>query len=126
MPSFRHEKPFMTMLITYLGFFSAGYTLLYFWTLGANSNLDVAGLPASTKGVSDLGSAFLLVNWIIDMASWISPLFFVRAIVMWTTAPLDPNLFMLLDLLFLRPMSWIATLATVNFALSKIPTEAEE
>lgn len=120
------EKPFIGMFITFIFMFSTMFTLLYFWFDATNTSIGVSGIQRSDKDTSAISSAFWLLDWILDLVSWISPFALVRGLVMWMTEDLPDRLFIFLDLIFLRPMSWIASMITINYAISKIPTESGE
>lgn len=119
-------KPFLGMFTTFIFMFSTMYTLLYFWFDATGATVGVTGLVQSSKDASSISSAFWLLEWILDLVSWISPFALVRGLVSWILEDLNSNLFTLLDLLFLRPMSWISSIILIDFAISKIPTESGE
>jgi hypothetical protein len=64
------------------------------------------------------------LNWILDITSWISPFILVKSLVYAIVEPISHNFYVVLDLLFMRPMSWISTMILVEWAISKIPTES--
>jgi hypothetical protein len=126
MPEMRITKPFMGTFITYIFMFSTMYTLLYFWFLGSGGSMGVQALTTSDKTPDMLSTAFLLIDWILEFISWLSPFVLVKGIVWYILQPLDPNFYMLLDLLFLRPASWIMSLVIIEFALKHVPTVGGE
>jgi hypothetical protein len=71
-----------------------------------------------------LGVVFDVLNWILDVVSWISPFALIRGLVLSLTIGIDPHVYLILDLLFLRPVSWITSMITVEWTISKIPTES--
>ncbi len=126
MPEYKVVKPHIGMFMTFLFMFSTMYTLVYFWEEGSGGKTGVNSLEGSDKGPSALSGVFSVVEWILDIVSWISPFALVRGMVVWLTLGFDPHFFKILDLLFLRPMSWVVSIVTVDFALSKIPTMSGE
>jgi hypothetical protein len=99
-------KPFIGMFTTFVFIFSTMFTIAYFWFDATGQRVGVSGLSLSDKNPSMLGVVFDVLNWILDVVSWISPFALI------------------LDLLFLRPVSWITSMITVEWAISKIPTES--
>jgi len=77
------NNTFIGSFTTYIFMFSTAYTLLYFWLIGSGGEFGVSALVASDKAPGDLSWAFLLVEWILDIVSWISPFALVRGLVLW-------------------------------------------
>lgn len=122
----RMVKPFEGLFVTLIFMFSTMWGLIYYWNLGTSQTVKVTGLEVSEKSPSDVSSAFFLVNWILDAVSWISPFFLVKGFLFYEIQPISANLYLFLDLFFIRPISWISSLFTLNYAISKIPTESEQ
>lgn len=115
-------SPFLAVVITLLFVFSTIYTLAYYYHQGTTSGLDYGGITVSGESPEDLSLVGVLEG-VLSFISWISPFALVRGLVS-AIAPSD--LFQVLDLLILRPVSWIVSIITANYIISKIPTISGE
>lgn len=114
--------PFLGSVMTLLFLFSTMYTLAFYYYQGTTSGLNHGGIGVSVKKANELSLVGVLEG-VISFISWISPFALVRGLVL-VISP--PDLFQVLDLLILRPVSWIASLITANYVISKIPTISGE
>lgn len=114
--------PFLGSVMTLLFLFSTIYTLAFYYYQGTTSGLNYGGIGVSGKNASELGLIGVL-DGVLSFISWISPFALVRGLV---SAISPPDLFQVLDLLILRPVSWIVSLITANYLISKIPTISGE
>lgn len=115
-------SPFIGTIMTLLFVFSTVFTLAYYYYQGTNQALPISGLSTESKKPSSL-SLVGVMNGVLSFIAWISPFALVRGLVL---AISPPDLFLVLDLLLLRPVSWIVTIITANYLISKIPTESGE
>ena len=115
-------SPFLSSIITLLFVFSTIYTLAFFYYQGAGQVITFDGLSEDAVS-SDTVNFLGMLDGIINFISWISPFALVRGILFYL-APAD--LYQVLDMLLLRPISWIVSIITVNFIISKIPTISGE
>lgn len=124
MPEFKLFRPWLSTTI-YLAFaFSTMYTIIYLYEVGSSTNLNPTAMnrPTDANQAGRLSGAFALVDWILGFISWFSPITLVKPFIALILAPLDPMVYTIADLMVLRPLSWIVTLITVDYAISRIPT----
>lgn len=111
------NKPFHSFFVSMVFIFSTMYGLYYYYQVGASEKLAVEGLEES--GASFGG----FINIILDLVSWLSPFALVKYMVL---IILPSELYLFVDLFFLRPIGWIGTFITTNYLISKIPTVSGE
>lgn len=115
--------PFMSAFITLIFMFSTIYTLAFLYYQGASQAYDVGGLEQAQDPTS---LSFLgLIDAVLDVLAWISPFALVRGLLLFVMAG-TPDLFNIIDLLLLRPVSWIVAVITAVWIKSWIPTESGE
>lgn len=114
--------PFLGSVMTLLFIFSTVYTLAFYYYQGTSTGLNSGGLELSGKKANELSLVGVLEG-VLSFISWISPFALVRGLVL-AISPSD--LFQVLDMLILRPVSWIISLITANYLISKIPTISGE
>lgn len=122
----RTVKPFEGLFVTLIFIFTTIWGLMYYWEVGESQAMNINGLELSDKDPSQLNGVFFFVNWILDAVSWISPFALIKGLMLEIVYPVSPHLYQFIDLFFLRGISWVSSLFTLNWAISKIPTESSQ
>lgn len=123
-------SPFMSMMIGLLFTFSTIYGLMFYFYQGESQTISLVPLASNgndpTLISSDTGFIGSFVSGTIDallsMVSWISPFAIIRAAVL-AFSPSD--LYQVLDIFLLRPMSWAVSLITANWIIAAIRGKSE-
>lgn len=126
-------SPFLGSFMTAIFIFSTIYTLAFYYNQGAGSSLGVDALEdspndptsVSTESSGIFGFVIRGLDAVLEFLSWISPFALLKALLIVVMDPV-PLLYQILNLLVLRPVGWISTIFTVNYILSRIPTEHGE
>ena len=112
--------------MTAIFIFSTIFTLAYYWNQGANTQLATPGLSDNGKSITDSGSWLIdFLDSVLEILSWISPFALVKLLLVEVMSN-TPELYTALNLLILRPVSWIFSVITANYVISKIPTVSGE
>jgi hypothetical protein len=117
-------KPFIAQFMTWIFVFSTIYTLAFYFYQGEaqSPNFDAIGDTANDyKTTGIIG----ILDQVLEFISWISPFALVKGILLNVMAG-TPEVYEFLNLIFLRPMSWIVAVITVNYLKGWIPTVAGE
>lgn len=122
--------PFISMMIGLLFTFSTLYGLMFFFYQGEVQSISLVELGESgnepTSISSDSGFIGSFVSGSIDallsMVSWVSPFALIRAAIL-SIAPTD--LYQVLDIFILRPISWSVSIITANWIISTIRGKSE-
>lgn len=126
-------SPFLGSFMTAIFIFSTIYTLAFYYNQGAGSSFNVNALEdspndptsVSTQSSGIFGFVMRGIDGVLEFLSWISPFALLKALLIVVMNPV-PLLYEILNLLVLRPVGWISTIFTVNYILSRIPTEHGE
>lgn len=127
-------SPFISMMITLLFMFSTAYGLMFYYYQAESKTITTSGMPITPNddpnnpsSLNTNGGFFaVFVSGIIDtllsLLAWISPFAAVR----WLFFVISPtDLFNVLDIFLLRPMSWTVTILTANWILAKVRGTSE-
>lgn len=123
-------SPFMSMMIGLLFVFSTLYGLMYYYNIGANQQSSYQGLSQNSNDpqLLNTGGGFLstyvsgAVDTLLSFTAWISPFFLIRGAIL-AISPTD--LYQVLDIFLLRPMSWVTSIITANLIIAKIRGTSE-
>jgi hypothetical protein len=124
-------SPFMSMMIGLLFTFSTIYGLMFYFFQGDAQTVQLQGLNDTannaSSSISDTGgflSSFIAGTFdsVLSFVAWVSPFALIRAAIFAVT-PTD--LFTVLDIFLLRPMSWAVSIITGNMILSFIRGRSE-
>lgn len=124
-------SPFMGMMIGLLFTFSTIYGLLFYYFQGDAQTVQLVGLNATannaSQAISDSGgflSGFVTgaLDSVLSLVSWVSPFALIRGAIFAVT-PTD--LFTVLDIFLLRPISWAVAIITGNWLISTIRGKSE-
>lgn len=123
-------SPFISMMITLLFMFSTAYGLMFYYYQAESTSLQINAMPSNPNdpaSLNDSGGFFAvfvsgLIDSLLSMLAWISPFALVRGI-FFAISPTD--LFNVLDIFLLRPMSWTVSLLTANWMLAKVRGTSE-
>jgi len=120
---------FMASVITLAFMFSTMYALAFFYFQA--SGQTPYGQPLGTGDVvvgvdRPLIDIFGIFDAILNFVSLLSPFVFVKMFIEALMITNTPLLYQVVDLLVLRPIGWICAGMTVNYIISKIPTESNE
>lgn len=113
-------KPFMAQFITWIFIFSTIYTLAFYFYLGIAQEPDFVPIGDTANNAKTTGIIGILDN-VLEFISWISPFSLVKMILITLLAG-TPEIYEFLNIIFLRPMSWIVAVITVNYLKAWIPT----
>lgn len=125
---------FIGSTVTLLFLFSTSYTLVYLYYLDSNQELTITGLSddpkdakvAATSSSGFLGTIIPIADGILELVSWLSPVALIKVLFAGFMQTNTPFLYLLVNLLILRPLGWSMALITLNFIISKIPTVSGE
>jgi hypothetical protein len=123
-------SPFISMMIGLLFAFSTLYGLMYFYYQGDAQSISLVELGESGNDPATIGSdsgfigSFISgsIDALLSFVAWISPFALIRAAIL-AIAPTD--LYMVLDIFLLRPISWAVSILTANWILSAIRGKSE-
>lgn len=116
--------------IAFVFIISTIYGLIYYWNIGATSDISVTGIDDSDGYLSvdfesDASVTSLILNAvdiILEFVSWFS-LFSVVKGVLYILLP--SSLYTPLNLFILRPTGWIAALITTEWVINKVRGTSE-
>lgn len=123
-------SPFMAMMIGLLFIFSTAYGLMFYYYQGAQQSMSVNGLDSNVRNPNtlDTSGGFLssfvsgAIDTLLNFISWISPFSLIRGLI-YAISPSD--LFQVLDLFLLRPISWAVSIITANLIIAKVRGTSE-
>ena len=123
-------SPFMAMMIGLLFVFSTSYGLMFYYYQGASKQVNFNNIganpndPASVSGGGGFLGSFITgsIDALLSFISWISPFAIVRGMIL-AISPTD--LFTVLDIFLLRPISWVVSIITANWIIAKIRGTSE-
>ena len=117
-------SPYLSQFITWIFIFSTVYTLTFYYDQGAQIQSGYDELDNQPGDYMNTGIIGIL-DGLLDFISWISPFALVKGLLIILMADM-PDLYQFIDLLFLRPISWVIAVLTVNYIKSWIPTLSGE
>ena len=117
-------SPYLSQFITWIFIFSTVYTLTFYYDQGAQIQNIYDELDDQSGDYMNTGIIGIL-DEVLDFISWLSPFALVKGLLIILMADM-PDLYQFIDLLFLRPISWVIAVLTVNYIKSWIPTLSGE
>jgi len=117
-------SPYLSQFITWIFIFSTVYTLTFYYDQGAQIQNSYDELDDQSGDYMNTGIIGIL-DEVLDFISWLSPFALVKGLLIILMADM-PDLYQFIDLLFLRPISWVIAVLTVNYIKSWIPTLSGE
>ena len=118
------DSPYLSQFITWIFIFSTIYTLAFYYDQGAQIQNNYDELSDQDGDYMNTGIIGIL-DGVLDFISWLSPFALVKGLLIILMADM-PDLYQFIDLLFLRPISWVIAVLTVNYIKSWIPTLSGE
>lgn len=123
-------SPFMNMIIGLLFTFSTLYGLMFYYYQGESQQVTLTPLgnnpnsPTSLNSSNSFIGSFVsgTIDTLLSFVAWISPFAIIRAMILLIT-PTD--LFNVLDIFLLRPMSWAVAIITGNWIIAAIRGKSE-
>lgn len=123
-------SPFMNTIIGLLFTFSTIYGLMYYYYQGENQQFHLTALGSSPNDPTSLNQdtgfwgSFVSgsIDALLSLISWVSPFALIRGAIL-LISPTD--LFQVLDIFLLRPMSWAVALITGNWIIAAIRGKSE-
>ena len=123
-------SPFISMMIGLLFTFSTIYGLMYYFNQGESQQITLVQLGENGNNPSTLNQSTGFVgsfvsgsiDALLSFISWVSPFALIRGAILVMT-PVD--LFQVLDIFLLRPMSWVVSILTANWIIAAIRGKSE-
>jgi hypothetical protein len=123
-------SPFISMMIGLLFTFSTIYGLMYYFSQGEAQQITLVQLGENSNNPSSLNQSTGFVgsfvsgsiDALLSFISWVSPFALIRGAIL---AISPPDLFQVLDIFILRPMSWVVSILTANWILAAIRGKSE-
>jgi len=115
-----NTSPFIAQFMTWIFVFSTIYTLAFYFYQGEAQTQDFNSIGDNANDYQTTGIIGIVDN-VLEFISWISPFALVKGILITVMAG-TPEVYEFLNIIFLRPMSWIVAVITVNYLKSWIPT----
>lgn len=123
MPENTLVSPFLSAFMTIIFFFSTLYTAAYYFNQGMSTQLSTSGINDNPPPIGSV--ALSVVDPILEASSLFAPFGLVK-ILIFEVMSSTPEIYTFINLLVLRPVSWIVSLFTINYLVSKIPTMSGE
>jgi hypothetical protein len=117
-------KPFIAQFMTWIFVFSTIYTLAFYFYQGAAQTQDFNGISDDANDYKTVG-IFGITDQILEFISWISPFALIKGL-LFIVMRGTPEIYEFLNLIMLRPMSWIVAVVTVNYIKTLLPTWSGE
>jgi hypothetical protein len=123
-------SPFISMMVGLLFTFSTIYGLMYYFNQGESQQIQLVALgengnnPNSVNQSTGYIGSFVSgsIDALLSFISWVSPFALIRGAIL---AISPPDLFQVLDIFILRPISWCVSILTANWILSAIRGKSE-
>lgn len=126
-------NPFMGSTMALLFTFSTLWALVFYYYQGANTPLQVEGIPQDANSIDEVnldnsgvfGFVISVGSGVLEALSWLSPFALVKALLLFIMSE-TPEFYQIINLLLLRPIGWIMLLFEVNYIIAKTPLSSGE
>lgn len=123
-------SPFINTIIGLLFTFSTIYGLMFYFYQGEAQQVTLTQLgdnpnnPSSLNQSSSFIGSFVsgTIDTLLSLISWVSPFALIRGAILAIT---PSDLFLVLDIFLLRPMSWAVSIITANWVIAAIRGKSE-
>lgn len=123
-------SPFISMMIGLLFTFSTIYGLMFFFSQGEAQSISLVELGENGNDATEIttNTGFIgsfvsgSIDALLSFVAWVSPFALIRGAILAIT---PSDLYQVLDIFLLRPISWAVSILTANWIIATIRGKSE-